>query len=1612
MDLVILDPGQVDEKKNGFQYSDVFSDGKFTAQGVQKEPFHAIYTIKKSEKEEERVHYAVDDKGPRTSIHSNLVDFDPRFDPASIHFGVRRWPSDELNVAQQKSSTEPLAQKYKESEKQKFSLPGVAHFKPSQLTVSSKSDDEGTKKQVNRNFDLFSQYSIPFIGQFLSDFEFIKSIKNSPSQEKFDTYSFRDVRAGKQKVGKEKIVSDFSSVGSMNNLSPALMNDAFESQRIASPVKILSYPLPSEKSNLPKDLPVYKSQLKDNLVNSSAILPPKIQNLISQTLNPIVERIDASVQNEKNSLTLENNEDRVLNLKSKLSGDFVPNFKLNKDNDSLPQKNTHQDLFNKPNTSMYYIPNLGLNMDSNSLRKKITQYMLQKPELSKILATNLGLNKDNNTLSQKAENQDVNQKPKTSTYVVPNLGLNLKSSSPPPLETYQNLNQRIKISANLGLNKDNNSLSQRAESQDVSQRTKTSMYFVPNLGSKIENYTPPVEPSQDLIQMTEKPENFVANPVVNKNSNTLSQTAGSQNSNRNSITSMYFVPNLSLGLNIKNYSRPRENSPDLHQKTTTNFEFNKVNTTLPKKAGNQDFSQKPKASMYFVPNLGLSTESNSLLQDNSQDLRQKSEISKPFLTNLGSNDDHTLSQNAENQDFSQKPKTSMYFIPNYGLNRDFTSMHFNNVPFGRNSMPLSSSESFNSSAFSTVFDNSMENGSYYHYLYFRGNDLYNDLNKNSSHFRDVSVGNFNEINARRSDANQKGTTNIKTLIQEENKNNHSSKNASNFVDLNAFSETVKDVNITHNTISEPSINKASNEQMNKYIEQTIENILNLVGTENPQSESDTMDVEKVMIVINDENPQSESHIQNIENDGKIVYTENFLFRQGKADIEEIMRMIEEENEKPHPDGMEIEKVMIMIDNDKPQSESNTKDDEKEMKTTDTENPLSQQDKADIKEIMRMIEKENAKSHPDGLDVEKVMIVIDDENPLSKPDPTNIEKIMRIIDDTKNNNVKATDVQTSSKLNINESDKSYFIRDLFENILDGEDFSSENVSVIYFQPTVPKISSKEENTAEIILATTEKPENMFFIANNLPNNTGNKVQQIIMNRVETVPEEKSTTVPEIADEFPIFSSTLKINSADFNSSNLDNFNSSNELSTVNPSSFITPGTIIRELNNSFEKANPNRKDERNLLKMKPTNVSLNDPFPKINPVLNNFVEDFSNESSENNTIMVERNSYKNVTHNGEDISNIRNLNIGNERPNEEIKSPELKANLLKPQSMFSETQIPVLELFIKHTILNDFLLKINNTPIIIRVVGPDMEAAESIPIITKIKADEMKVLSNNANAENNNVLNSVRNDNMELQHSSKVDNSETENHFSQLEIINFKETNEEDFQNLHNIKESKNIYTNLPLEILINKLKVDETSDMLDKSLNLNELKSDSGSRNREILINPEIVEINNIKVDNTQPISADSNSLIKVRDSKLSFENLDQHNTEKYKHQQFYIQKPNRFQEINNPFLKLWKGKSGVQFVPFGVKEAYKVIPVFQEVDNNITPDDSQILQMEVDGFDVSGSHSSGLESETSSGTNNLGIAPTILNEYMDTNKPEELSGTVQYVDFVPYQDLDYANYV
>ncbi|GFY48095.1 hypothetical protein TNIN_109411, partial [Trichonephila inaurata madagascariensis] len=591
-----------DEKKNGFQYSDVFSDGKFTVRGVPKEPFHAIYTIKKSEKEEERVHYAVDDKGPRTSIHSNLVDFEPRFDPASIHFGVRRWPSDELNVAQQKTFTEPPEQKYKESDKQRLSLPGVVHFKPSQLTVSSTSDNVGTKKQVNRNFELFSQYSIPSIGQFLPDFDSIKTLKNSPSQEKFDTDSFRDERARKQKVGKEEIVSDFSPVGSMNNLSPEPINDSFESQRIASPVKILSYSLPKFKSNLDKDLPVYESQLKDNLVNSSAILPPKIQDLISQTLNPIIERIDASLQNDKNSLTLENTKDRVLNLKSKLSGDFVSNFKLNNENDSLPQKNTHQDLFQKPNTSMYYIPNLGLSMDSNSLLKKITQYLHQKPELSqifkpelsKIFVTNLGLNKDNNTLSQKerAENQDVNQKPKTSMYFVPNLGLNLESNSSPPQETSQNLNQRIKISTNLGLNKGNNSLSQRAENQDVSQRTKTSMYFVPNLGSKIESYAPPLETSQDLIQMTEKPEHFVTNPVLNKDSNTLSQTAEHENKNQNPTTSMYFVPN--LGLNIENYSRPQEISPDLHQKTTTNFELNKDNTTLSQKAGNQDSNQKPK----------------------------------------------------------------------------------------------------------------------------------------------------------------------------------------------------------------------------------------------------------------------------------------------------------------------------------------------------------------------------------------------------------------------------------------------------------------------------------------------------------------------------------------------------------------------------------------------------------------------------------------------------------------------------------------------------------------------------------------------------------------------------------------------------------------------------------------------------------------------------------------------------------------------------------------------------------------------------------------------------------------------------------------------------------
>ncbi|GFT90369.1 hypothetical protein NPIL_58921 [Nephila pilipes] len=1475
-----------DENKYGFQYD----GGNVKVQTSRNEPFHAIYTVKKSEKEEERIHYAVDNKGPRTNIHSNLINFEPRFDPASIQFGARRWPLDELNDVKPKSFAEALAPKYNKLEKEMIVHPGVIYFKPSQLAVSSESTDVNPKKQMNRNTEAFLSYSVPFIGQFSSDFDPTKTPKKPLPQEKFSADSIRNEKTGKEKLNQIETFSDTTPVEPVLNLPPSSMDNIFESQRIASPVRIVSYPQTTTESNLPKQLPVYNTQLRQNLIDSSIILSPKIQNIISQTLNPVVERINASFQRDKDSLSVERTKDRVLNQKSETSKNFVLNPGLIKDNNSSLQKNVYQDLNQKPKTSMYFIPNLELNRDSTASRHETSQDVHQDPKIPMTFISNLGVNGGANTLSHETLDQDLNQKPKTSMYFVPNLGLN-RDSNFLPHQTSHNLHQKPKISVpfvpKIMLNIDNNTLYRETADNDLNQKPEASVKFVPNL-------------------------------ELNRNSNSILH----------------------------------ETLPDLPQdpKTSTpyvpNLELYKHNITLSRETADKNLSQNLKTAMYFDSNIGFNRGNNSLPNKSSPVKHEIPKISMPVVQILGFNkDNNTLTQEIANKDLKQKSKTTMYFVPNIGLNRDLTSIQFNNLQTLQNSVPLSTSESLNASVFSTVFDISMENGSYYHYLYVRGNDLFNNLNYTDRYTQYDPIINILEDNHKSSDANQTVKNNNRTVTVEEIENSEIPRNASTFQESGAFSDVVDGMNIFQEDFPISFINKTSDEIKNKYIDQTVEDIINLVDIENPQPELDTIDVEKVMIVIDDEDPQSEPDVKDVEN--------------------EII--------------------------------------------TDIENPLSQTDKEEIEEIMRIVDAED--SLPHQMDVEKVLIVINGESYQSKINASDVEKIMRIIN-VENSNPETIDVQTTSILS-NETayTSSSFLEDLFENNLGMEEFTPQNLSLIYFEPTLPKIGRSDGNEAELFLTTTETPANMLFATEDSDNDADYRLKQLKMNIIESMKDKESVTVSSLVDEPTTYSSIVKTR-PDSNSEILTNFNSYDDMSIIIPSPTILPDTILVQLNDSFEKTKHSRKDKGYLADNEPIDVLFKDALTTVNPILNKFAEDLSLETFENDKAKLKASYENNVIYKIEDDSDFLNVGIDNRRSNEKAESPKYEGNLTKSQNMFSETQIPVLELFIKHTILNDFLLKINNTPIIIRVVTPDIEAAESIPVITRINTVEQKVLKNNINAERRDKVSREEGITTTSQVSNIGENSKLADPFSQLEIINFKETSGYDNQNAQTQKEDM-ISTNLPLQIVINKMKDNELSEIEDKNLNLSELESDYDDINQSILLNPETEESNFIKMENTKTTSTLPNALTSLKDFKIISENLDRHIIEKYRPQESYFQNSNMLQETKNPFLKLWKGNSGVKIVPFGVKEAYKVIPVFQEIDNDVTtPKESQIfetLRTENDGFERSSSHSSEFET---------GVVPpssfeqAILNQDMDSNNRDGLRGTVQYIDYVPYQDLEYDNRV
>ncbi|KAF8788024.1 hypothetical protein HNY73_009562 [Argiope bruennichi] len=96
--IVEENPSQIDDgNRYTFRYGLV--NERYKDEERRNKPFHDIFAVKSLSGETERVHYAVDNHGIRTNIHSNAVKFGPKIDTHSINFGSRftEWPSDNFD---------------------------------------------------------------------------------------------------------------------------------------------------------------------------------------------------------------------------------------------------------------------------------------------------------------------------------------------------------------------------------------------------------------------------------------------------------------------------------------------------------------------------------------------------------------------------------------------------------------------------------------------------------------------------------------------------------------------------------------------------------------------------------------------------------------------------------------------------------------------------------------------------------------------------------------------------------------------------------------------------------------------------------------------------------------------------------------------------------------------------------------------------------------------------------------------------------------------------------------------------------------------------------------------------------------------------------------------------------------------------------------------------------------------------------------------------------------------------------------------------------------------------------------------------------------------------
>ncbi|GFT90371.1 hypothetical protein NPIL_58931 [Nephila pilipes] len=296
----------------------------------------------------------------------------------------------------------------------------------------------------------------------------------------------------------------------------------------------------------------------------------------------------------------------------------------------------------------------------------------------------------------------------------------------------------------------------------------------------------------------------------------------------------------------------------------------------------------------------------------------------------------------------------------------------------------------------------------------------------------------------------------------------------------------------------------------------------------------------------------------------------------------------------------------------------------------------------------------------------------------------------------------------------------------------------------------------------------------------------------------------------------------------------------------------------------------------------------------------------------------------------------------------IADMELGTNKTAEQILFSYIQQPVLELITENNATNDLIPKLNNTSVIFKLSNSEILSPDSI-----LTSNDTQIQLNDRTYVDDNIMvdapgvSSIK----YLQpQTGLVNQTISLKSFPHRELININLPNEIKAEVSKATKTEKEYSSNPDMDILIvRKNNVgNELSNMENVLPSTDKLNSESkiilNIARQSDLMEPNVEESFIMEIRNR--INSNANQYISngPRNS-LPFVPLDVENVEKQnidtpqfsKENNLFTDKPSILQNVNNPELKLWEGKSGVKIEPFGVRKAYKMIPIFFKSYNSLS---------------------------------------------------------------------------